>query len=57
VSLDGDKLSEIHSQETGPDAGLAGFIEALDVDKGDSPFAASPCLRNQPAPGSGPGPG
>jgi uncharacterized protein YxjI len=29
VSFDGDKISEIHNLETGPDAGIAGFIKAL----------------------------
>jgi hypothetical protein len=29
VSFDADKLSEVHNLETGPDAGMAGFIKAL----------------------------
>jgi hypothetical protein len=31
VSFDGDKISEIHNLETGPDAGPAGFLKALGV--------------------------
>jgi predicted ester cyclase len=31
VSFDGDKISEIHNLETGPDAGVAGFLKALGV--------------------------
>jgi hypothetical protein len=34
VSFDGDKISELHNLETGPDAGMAGFIKALGVDTG-----------------------
>jgi hypothetical protein len=34
VSFYGDKISEIHNLETGPDAGMAGFIKALGVDLG-----------------------
>jgi predicted ester cyclase len=34
VSFDGDKISEIHNQETGPDAGMAGFLKALGADRG-----------------------
>jgi hypothetical protein len=34
VSFDGDKLSEIHNLETGPDAGIAGFIKALGAQPG-----------------------
>jgi hypothetical protein len=31
VSFDGDKITEIHNLETGPDAGIAGFLKALGV--------------------------
>jgi hypothetical protein len=34
VRFDGDKISEIHNLETGPDAGIAGFIRALGADMG-----------------------
>ncbi len=34
VSFDGDKISEIHNLETGPDAGTAGFLKALGVEAG-----------------------
>jgi hypothetical protein len=34
VSFDGDKISEIHNLETGPDAGMAGFIKALGANGG-----------------------
>lgn len=34
VSFDGDKISEIHNLETGPDAGMAGFLKALGADMG-----------------------
>jgi hypothetical protein len=29
VNFDGDKISEIHNLETGPDAGMAGFLRAV----------------------------
>jgi hypothetical protein len=34
VSLDGDKISEIHNLETGPDAGMAGSLKAFGVSLG-----------------------
>jgi hypothetical protein len=34
VSFDGDKISEIHNLETGPDAGPAGFLKALGPNMG-----------------------
>jgi hypothetical protein len=34
VCFDGNKISEFHNLETGPDAGIAGFIKALSTDKG-----------------------
>jgi hypothetical protein len=34
VSFDGDKISEIHNLETGPDAGIAGFLKALGANMG-----------------------
>ena len=34
VSLDGDKISEFHNLETGPDAGIGGFLKALGADMG-----------------------
>jgi hypothetical protein len=34
VCFDGDKISEIHNLETGPDAGIAGFLKALRADQG-----------------------
>ncbi|MCL7453467.1 MAG: ester cyclase [Anaerolineae bacterium] len=34
VSFDGDQIAEIHNLETGPDAGMAGFIKALGADLG-----------------------
>ena len=34
VSFDGDKISEIHNLETGPDAGMAGLIKALGAETG-----------------------
>jgi hypothetical protein len=34
VSFDGDKISEFHNLETGPDAGMAGFLKALGADMG-----------------------
>jgi hypothetical protein len=34
VCFDGDKISEIHNLETGPDAGMGGFIKALGADMG-----------------------
>ena len=33
VCFDGDKISEIHNLETGPDAGIAGFVRALGGDR------------------------
>jgi hypothetical protein len=32
VSFDGDKISEIHNMETGPDAGMGGLLKVLGVD-------------------------
>jgi hypothetical protein len=34
VSFDGDKILEIHNQETGPGTGMAAFIKALGADMG-----------------------
>jgi hypothetical protein len=34
VSFDGDKISEIHNKETGPDAGMAGFFTKLGAARG-----------------------
>ena len=34
VSFDGAKIAEIRNLETGPDAGMAGFIKALGADLG-----------------------
>ncbi len=34
VSFEGDKISEIHNLETGPDAGMPGFLKALGVKTG-----------------------
>jgi predicted ester cyclase len=34
VSFDGDKISELHNLETGPDVGMAGLLKALGVDVG-----------------------
>lgn len=34
VSFDGDKISNVHSPDTGPDAGMPGFLKALGADVG-----------------------
>jgi predicted ester cyclase len=34
VSFEGDKISELHNLETGPDAGMAGLAKALGADMG-----------------------
>jgi predicted ester cyclase len=34
VSFDGDKISELHGQDTGPDTGMAGLIKALGAELG-----------------------
>jgi hypothetical protein len=34
VRFDGEKISKIHNLETGPDAGMAGFVKALGVKLG-----------------------
>jgi len=34
VSFDGDKISEIHNKETGPDAGMAGVFKKLGAARG-----------------------
>lgn len=34
LSFDGDQVSRIHSMDTGPDAGVAGFLKALGANLG-----------------------
>jgi predicted ester cyclase len=34
VSFDGDKISELHGLDTGPDTGMAGFIKAIGAESG-----------------------